>query len=409
MTNEALRTLGVAYKPVNQVVEVSQMENDLILIGLVGQIDPPRTEVYASIDKAKSAGITTVMITGDHKNTAFVIAEELGIANNIDQAITGLELDEFSEQEFSEKVNHYRVFARVSPQHKVKIVRGLKANGNVVSMTGDGVNDAPSLNAADIGVAMGITGTDVAKGASDMILTDDNFATIVSAIEYGRNIYENIKKSVIFLLTCNLGEVVAIFITLLIGWSAPLIATQILWINLITDSFPAIALGMDPGNSDVMLEKPRDSKAGFFSNIALLRMTLSGVLIGALTIFAFWMGYAEHGYSPFDDSVPVKTLEYARTMAFIVLIMCQLFYSLALRSNYKSIFSLGIFTNKYLVGALVLGIGLQLLVINVTPLQQAFRLQPIAAIDWILVIALGLIPLFFNEIVKIVIRFRMRR
>lgn len=408
MTNEALRTLGVAYKPVSEIVEASQMESDLILIGLVGQIDPPRTEVYASIDKAKSAGITTVMITGDHKNTAFVIAQELGIAKNIDQAITGLELDEFSEQEFSEKINHYRVFARVSPQHKVKIVRALKANGNVVSMTGDGVNDAPSLNAADIGVAMGITGTDVAKGASDMILTDDNFATIVSAIEYGRNIYENIKKSVIFLLTCNLGEVIAIFITLLIGWSAPLIATQILWINLITDSFPAIALGMDPGNSDVMLEKPRDSKAGFFSNITLIRMTLGGVLIGTLTIFAFWMGYAEHGYSPFDDSIPVKTLEYARTMAFIVLIMSQLFFSLALRSSYKSIFSLGIFTNKYLVGALALGIGLQLLVINVPLLQQAFRLQPLAAIDWVLVIALGLIPLFLNEMVKIVIRFRMK-
>jgi Ca2+-transporting ATPase len=385
------------------------MESDLILIGLVGQMDPPRTEVQTSIDKAKSAGITTVMITGDHKNTAFAIAQELGIANHIDQAITGQELDEFSEQEFSERVNHYRVFARVSPQHKVKIVRGLRAGGNVVSMTGDGVNDAPSLNAADIGVAMGITGTDVAKGASDMILTDDNFSTIVSAIEYGRNIYENIKKSVIFLLTCNLGEVVAIFITLLIGWAAPLIATQILWINLITDSFPAIALGMDPGNPEVMQEKPRDSKAGFFSRTALLRMALGGVLIGALTILAFWMGYAEQGYSPFDNSVPEGTLEYARTMAFIVLVMSQLFYSLALRSSYKSIFKLGLFTNKYLIGALVIGIGLQLLVLNVTPLQQAFRLQPLAPTDWILVIALGLIPSFFNELVKIVVRYRMRQ
>lgn len=409
MTNDALRTLGVAYKPVDQVVDASQMESDLILLGLVGQIDPPRTEVHTSIQKAKSAGITTVMITGDHKNTAFAIAKELSIADNINQAITGQELEEFSEKEFSDKVSRYRVFARVSPEHKVKIVRALKANGNVVSMTGDGVNDAPSLNVADIGVAMGITGTDVAKGASDMILTDDNFATIVSAIEYGRNIYENIKKSVIFLLTCNLGEVVAIFMTLLVGWAAPLIATQILWINLITDSFPAIALGMDPGNPDVMEEKPRDSKAGFFSKTTLVRMVLGGVLIGALTIFAFWMGYAEHGYSPFDSSVPETTVEYARTMAFIVLVMSQLFYSLALRSSYKSIFTVGIFSNKYLVGALVLGAGLQLLVLNFTPLQQAFRLQPLAAIDWVLVIGLGLIPLFVNELVKIGIRYKMRK
>lgn len=408
MSNNALRTLGVAYKPVDSVIETSEMEQELILLGLVGLIDPPRTEVYDSLEKAKSAGIKTIMITGDHKNTAFAIAKELKIADNINQSITGQDLDEFSEDEFSKRIDQYRVFARVSPEHKVKIVRAFKAHGNVVSMTGDGVNDAPSLNSADIGVAMGITGTDVAKGAADMILTDDNFATIVSAIEHGRNIYDNIKKSVVFLLTCNLGEVIAIFFTLLIGWEAPLIATQILWINLITDSFPAIALGMDPGSPDVMKQKPRDSQSSFFSKSTLLRMVLGGILIGGLTILAFWIGHVEHGFSPFHNSVPLATLEYARTMAFMVLVMSQLFFSLAMRHDTKSIFTLGLLTNKYLTGALVLGILLQLLLLYVGPLQNAFHLQLLSTMDWVVVVILGLTPLLFSEIFKLLLRKRMK-
>jgi Ca2+-transporting ATPase len=409
MSDNALRTLGVAYKPVDSIIEGAEMEKDLILVGLVGMIDPPRPEVKESIQKAKLAGITTIMITGDHKNTAFAIARELGMVDSIDQAITGGELDAFSEAELVEKIAKYLVFARVSPEHKVKIVHALKSHGNIVSMTGDGVNDAPSLNAADIGVAMGITGTDVAKAASDMILMDDNFATIVSAIEQGRNIYSNIKKAVIFLLTCNLGEVIAMFVTLLIGLEAPLIATQLLWINLITDSFPAIALGMDPGNPDVMKEKPRNAKESFFAGGAGIHLILGGVLIGALTILAFWFGYYEHGYSPFDHSAPENTVEYARTMAFMVLVMCQLFFSLAVRNSSKSILQIGIFSNKYLVGAIVLGVLLQLLVIGVPFMQRAFHLQMLDLGGWLIAISLGLVPLLVNEIVKIFIRARIKR
>ena len=408
MSNNALRTLGVAFKQVDSAIPVPEMEKNLVLIGLVGMIDPPRSEVKESILKAKQAGITTIMITGDHKNTAFAIAKELGIAENIDQAITGQDIEDFSEAEFTEKAIGFRVFARVSPEHKVRIVHALKSHGNIVSMTGDGVNDAPSLNAADIGVAMGITGTDVAKGASDMILTDDNFATIVSAIEHGRNIYNNIKKSVIFLLTCNLGEVITMFAAILIGWETPLIATQLLWINLITDSFPAVALGMDPGNKDVMKEKPRDAKESFFAGSAGLHVILGGVLIGILTILAFWFGYYEHGYSPFDHTVPVETVEYARTMAFMVLVMCQLFYALAVRNSSKSIFQIGVFSNKYLVGAILLGIFLQLFVIEVPFMQRAFHLQMLDLGGWVIAISLGLVPLLFNEIFKIFIRTRKK-
>ena len=409
MSDNALRTLGVAYKPVDSIIEGADMEKDLILVGIVGMIDPPRPKVKESIQIAKLAGITTIMITGDHKNTAFAIAFELGMAENIDQVITGEELDDFSEKKLAKKISEYRVFARVSPEHKVKIVHALKSNGNIVSMTGDGVNDAPSLNAADIGVAMGITGTDVAKAASDMILMDDNFATIVSAIEQGRNIYSNIKKAVIFLLTCNLGEVIAMFVTLLIGWQAPLIATQLLWINLITDSFPAIALGMDPGNPDVMKEKPRNSKESFFSGSASIHLVLGGVLIGALTILAFWYGYHEHGYSPFDKTAPENTVEYARTMAFMVLVMCQLFFSLAVRNSSKSIFQIGIFSNKYLVLAIVLGDLLQLIVIGIPVMQRAFHLQMLDLSGWLIAISLGLVPLLVNEIVKIFIRAGLKR
>ena len=404
MSDDALRVLGAAFKDTDDLLDPKEMERDLTVIGLVGMIDPPRLEVKDSIREAKLSGITPIMITGDHKNTAVAIAKELGIAESINQSITGAEIDEITDQEFSEKINDYRVFARVSPEHKVKIVKAYKAHGNIVSMTGDGVNDAPSLKYADIGVAMGITGTDVAKSASDMILTDDNFSTIVHAIEEGRNIYNNIKKSVIFLLSCNLGEVIAVFISVLFFWPVPLLPTQILWINLITDTLPAIALGLDPGDKDVMKKKPRDPKESFFANGAGLRAIIGGTLIGVLTLAAFYFGLSEHGYSLNAKDIPENILTYARTMSFVVLAASQLFYSLTMRNSTKSIFQLGLFSNMYLIGAIIIGFILQLGVISIPFLAKAFKVQMLSGRDWLLVFGFALIPLIINELIKVLMR-----
>lgn len=400
MSDEALRVLGVAYKDTSELLDPKDMEKDLTIIGLVGMIDPPRLEVKSSIAEAIRAGIRPIMITGDHKNTAVAIAKELGIAEGIEQSITGAEIDELSDEVFASQVNQYRVFARVSPEHKVKIVRAFKAQGNIVSMTGDGVNDAPSLKYADIGVAMGITGTDVAKGASDMILTDDNFTTIVHAIEEGRNIYNNIKKSVIFLLSCNLGEVIAIFFSILLNWPVPLIATQILWVNLITDSLPAISLGIDPGDKDVMKQSPRNPKESFFARGAGARAIIGGTLIGIFTLIAFYYGLWEHGYSLGSGAIPEEALPYARTMAFVVLAASQLFYSLSMRNFKKSVFKIGLFSNKILILAIIAGILLQLVVISIPFLANAFGVTNLSLVDWGIVIAFSLIPLLVNEIIK---------
>lgn len=402
MSNDALRVLGAAFKDTENIIEPEEMEKDLTLIGLVGMIDPPRLEVKDSITEAKMAGITPIMITGDHKNTAVAIAKELGIAESIEQSITGAEIDEMSDEEFSDRIKNYRVFARVSPEHKVKIVRAFKAHGNIVSMTGDGVNDAPSLKYADIGVAMGITGTDVSKGASDMILTDDNFSTIVNAIEEGRNIYNNIKKAVIFLLSCNLGEVITVFASILFFWPVPLIPTQILWINLITDTLPAIALGLDPGDKDVMKQKPRSPKESFFAHGAGTRAIIGGTLIGVLTLVAFWFGLNEHGYSLGSSNIPDDVLTYARTMSFIVLATSQLFYAFTMRNADKTVVKIGIFSNKYLVGATIVGFLLQVLCISVPFMANAFGMQNLSIGDWDLVIVLALISLIVNEIIKVV-------
>jgi len=404
MSNKALRTLAVAYKKSNAKIDKVNFEENLVFIGLVGMIDPPRKEVKDSIEKAIEAGVTTIMITGDHANTAFAIAKELGIANDYKQVTTGKEINNISYEELESHISEYRVFARVSPEHKVNIVKAFKAKGNIVSMTGDGVNDAPSLNAADIGVAMGITGTDVAKNASDMILADDNFSTIIGAIEQGRNIFNNIKKSVIFLLASNLGEVVAMLISIVAGLPIPLLATQLLWINLITDTLPAVALGMDPGDQAVMKEKPRSLNENFFSHGGTRKILIGGILIGLLTVAAFLFGYFEHGYNPLNKNIPEDIHAYSRTMAFLTIIASQLFYSLSFRSEYKSIFNVGLFSNKYLVGAIILGFSLQFMVLFIPFIREAFKLKLIGINDWILVVGLGLVPLFVNEIIKIFLK-----
>ncbi len=406
MSNNALRVLGVAFKETHSIIDPKEMESDLVVIGIVGMIDPPRLEVKASINEAKEAGITPVMITGDHKNTAYAIAKELGIATDISQSITGAEIDELSDEAFVKQIQSLRVFARVSPEHKVKIVKAFKALGNIVSMTGDGVNDAPSLKYADIGVAMGITGTDVSKSASDMILTDDNFSTIVNAIEEGRNIYSNIKKAVIFLLSCNLGEIIAIFFSVLFFWPIPLLPTQILWINLVTDTLTAIALGVDPGDKDIMKKKPRNPKESFFAGGAGVRALIGGTLIGILTLVAFYYGLYEHGFSLDSKNISEDALTYARTMAFVVLAASQLFYSLSMRNSTKSIFQVGLFTNKYLIGAIIIGLILQVGVISIPFLAAAFKVQMLSLNDWLLVFGFALIPLFVNEIIKVFMRLK---
>lgn len=397
MSDDALRVLALGYKVLeNEHVAIDNLEDDLIFVGLMGMIDPPREEVKGSIELSTKAGIRTIMITGDHKNTAVAIAKELGIAENISEAMSGSEIDTYSDEEFTKIVNNYKIFARVSPEHKVKIVKAFKSYGNIVSMTGDGVNDAPSLKAADIGVAMGITGTDVAKGAADMVLTDDNFTTIVRAVEEGRNIFNNIKKSILFLLSCNLGEVIALFFAILFNWATPLLPIHILWVNLITDSFPALSLGVDPGDHDVMANKPRNPKESLFAGRMGKMLIINGILIGVTTLFAFKLG----------EKLYPGSLMHAQTMAFVVLSVSQLFYSLTMRNETKSLFQVGVFKNKFLIGSIVFGIALQFIIITVPFLASIFKVYALTISDWGLVIALSLVPFIINEIIKIFFRMK---
>ncbi|OUC02521.1 ATPase [Bacillus thuringiensis serovar medellin] len=409
MSQEALRVLSFAFKQYNsRDTDIDYLEENLIFIGLVGMIDPPRTEVKDSITECKKAGIRTVMITGDHKDTAFAIAKELGIAEEISEIMIGTELDNISDTELASKINHLNVFARVSPEHKVKIVKALRAKGNIVSMTGDGVNDAPSLKQADVGVAMGITGTDVAKGAADVVLTDDNFSSIVKAVEEGRNIYRNIKKSILFLLSCNFGEIIALFLAILLGWATPLRPIHILWVNLITDTLPALSLGVDPEDPDVMKEKPRHAKESLFSG-SIPFLIFNGVIIGLLTLIAFIAGAKFYTgdtnlFPLFPERIDDDALLHAQTMAFVVLSFSQLVHSFNLRSRTKSIFSIGIFTNKYLVFSLLIGVLMQVCIISIPPLANIFGVHALTMRDWGFVLLLSIIPLIVNEIIKLVKR-----
>ncbi len=390
MSEDALRVLAVAYKEIDIVPEIlasEDLENGLTLVGLVGMVDPPRPEAKAAVATCLKAGIKPVMITGDHIVTASAIARELGILKSGDRAITGAELDKMTDSELDNVVEHISVYARVSPENKIRIVKAWQRRGHVVSMTGDGVNDAPALKAADIGCAMGITGTDVAKGAADMTLTDDNFATIVDAVSEGRGIYANIKKVVGFLLGTNIGEVITVFVAMLLWHKSPLLSIQLLWINLVTDSLPAIALGMEAVEKDIMDKKPRPKTEGIFAHGLGIRVILQGLMFAILTLISFRLGENITG-----------NIEGGRTMAFLVLSVSQVIQAFNMRSDH-SLFKIGFFTNSKLNGACLISV-LLVLVVLFTPLRIAFGLIILPAKLYLIALAMILIPLVAMEFSK---------
>ena len=411
MAQNALRVLAMAYKVLDhkpEGEEIKELESNLTYIGMVGMIDPPRLEAKAAVEECKSAGIKTVMITGDHKITAIAIAKSLGILENDDEAITGTELEEMSDEDLIKNVRKYSVYARVSPEHKVRIVKAWQANGEIVAMTGDGVNDAPSLKIADIGCAMGVVGTDVAKEAADVILTDDNFATVVSAVEEGRRIYDNILKAIQFLLSSNIGEIVVLFLAILItpllgkafNIDITLIETllpiQILWINLVTDSLPALALAVDPPAKDIMQRKPlKNSKKGIFTKGMTWRIVYQGIMIGLITLAAFIIGLSTEGISQEEK---VKT---GQTMAFYVLALGELVHVFNIRDNKKSIFKTGIFNNGKLILANLVSASLMFVILFTPALRDIFSLVLLPKQHIFEIILLVLTPVFVVELLKL--------
>lgn len=390
MAQKALRVIAVAYKDLDTLpskIDSQYIENNLTFVGLIGMIDPPREGVKEAVQVCKNSGIKTVMITGDHLETAKAIAKDLGILEQKDMAITGQELDKMSQNQLEKKIRDYSVFARVTPEHKVRIVKAWQKNGAVVAMTGDGVNDSPALKNADIGIAMGKNGTDVAKNAADIILTDDNFVTIVEAVKQGRNIYDNIKKAIHFLIATNIGEIVTIFMGLVLGLKSPLLAIQLLWINLVTDSLPAIALGLEKPEKDIMQRKPVDSKKGIFADGLWNKIIVEGIMIGVLTLVAFSIGNKYYG------------LEVGRTMAFLSIGFLELIHSFNVK-NEKSIFEAGLFENKYLVGSFVLGIFIQAIVVVVPTFAKVFEVVPLNLTQWIITVAISILPVPVIELQK---------
>lgn len=390
MAEDALRVIAIAYKDVEKLpreINSETIENELTFVGLIGMIDPPREGVKEAVKTCRKAGIKTVMITGDHLQTAKAIAKELGILRKGDLAINGETLEKMSQQELERNIMRYSVFARVSPEHKVRIVKAFQSTGAVVAMTGDGVNDAPALKNADIGIAMGKGGTDVAKNASDMVLTDDNFVTIVEAVKQGRNIYDNIKKAVHFLLATNIGEIVAIFVGLLLGIKSPLLAIQLLWVNLVTDSLPAIALGLEKAENNIMNRLPRNPRKSLFADGLWGKITTEGVMIGVLTLVAFSIG--NNLYS----------IEVGRTMAFLSLGILELVHSFNIKGE-ESILKTGLFENRYLVGAFVLGTLLQVVVVVISPLAQIFDVVPLNSVQWLMTVIISILPVVIVELQK---------
>ena len=396
MAEKALRVIAVAYKDVEKLPEMQEMEKDLIFCGLIGMIDPPREGVKEAVRTCRRAGIKTVMITGDHLQTAKAIAKELGILKRGDLAIDGETLERMSQHELEQNIMDYSVFARVSPEHKVRIVKAFQSTGAVVAMTGDGVNDAPALKNADIGIAMGKGGTDVAKNAADMILLDDNFVTIVEAVKQGRNIYDNIKKAIHFLISTNIGEIVTIFFGLVLGIKSPLLAIQLLWINLVTDSLPAIALGLEKEEENIMSRLPRNPKKNLFADGLWWKIIIEGSMLGMFTLLAFSIGNR------------LYSVEVGRTMAFLTLGILELVHSFNIKSE-ESIFKIGVLENKYLVGALVLGVILQVIVVVVSPLAQVFSLVPLTGIQWLYTILIAVAPIPIVEIQKAVNGYKFGR
>ena len=412
MAKNALRVLAIAYKELDhkpEKNEIDNLEKDLIYVGMVGMIDPPREEAKVAVEKCKTAGIKTVMITGDHKITATAIAKQLGILEDESEAITGSELEKMSDEDLEKNVRHYSVYARVSPEHKVRIVKAWQKNGEVVAMTGDGVNDAPALKKADIGCAMGMVGTDVAKEAADVILTDDNFATVVSAVEEGRRIYDNILKAIQFLLSSNVGEIIVLFIAILITpllakWFGivdisklePLLPIHILWINLVTDSLPALALAVDPASKDVMRRKPQKAGKGIFTKGMTFRVIYQGIMVGLLTLIAFVLGLATPGVE--DQYAKIKI---AQTMAFTVLALSELVHVFNVRDNKKSIFKTGISNNKHLILAIGVSALLMLVILFIKPLRDIFSIALIPMQNIIETIILIFAPIIIVEIFKL--------
>ncbi len=417
MAKQALRVLGCAYKELNHKPtkeEMQNIENDLIFIGMVGMIDPPREEAKKAVEKCKTAGIKTVMITGDHKITATAIAKKLGILENEDEAITGADLENMTDEELEKNVRKYSVYARVSPEHKVRIVKAWQKNGEIVAMTGDGVNDSPALKTADIGCAMGMVGTDVAKEAADVILTDDNFATIVSAVEEGRRIYDNILKVIQFLLSSNIGEIVVLFLATLLtplfaNWFGItdishleiLLPIHILWINLVTDSLPALALAFDPANKGIMERKPSKTGKSVFTKGMTWRVIYQGAMIGLLTLAAFAIGLATTKEPINGLTLDESKIEVGQTMAFVTLALSELVHVFNVRDNKNSIFKTGIFNNMKLIGAIIISALLVFVILAIPQLRTIFSIPVLPTQNIVELICLILAPVVIVEIFKL--------
>jgi Ca2+-transporting ATPase len=389
MAENALRVLAMASKTIESLPEKispDTLEIGLTFVGMLGMIDPPRPEVKPAVALCRTAGIKPVMITGDHKITATAIATELGIMQPGEEAYTGAEVEQMSDEELRKNVYKIAVYARVSPEHKVRIVKAFQSQGEIVAMTGDGVNDAPALKLADIGCAMGITGTDVSKEAADIVLTDDNFATVVTAVEEGRRIYDNILKAIQFMLSTNIGEVVVLFVAILANWATPLLPIHILWINLVTDSFPALALSVDPAAPDVMERRPINAKQNIMNRTFSTRVFLQGAMIGLLSLTAFRIGMQ-------------TSIEVARTMTFAVLAFSQMTHVFNVRSINHSAF-INMFSNKYLLGAILLVCAMMLTVIEIPVFHNVFHLASLTNAQWWWVVGLSLAPLPIMELLK---------